>query len=169
MFYGVETFLFSFVMNLGVKPIIQRGLFWSIMMQLMIMITQNQNFRFISYLPGFRLFQTLGACREILTQGWPRTTVGCVCWPRNRRKLFKNRSKLGQNLKIQKSLQNLSEILKKTRDHGSKAERVLFLWVVELNKNEWFDLYLSNALQYPLDILCKRLFLGNTFDHSVPL
>ena len=32
-FYGVETCLFSFVMNLGVKPIIQRGLFRSITMQ----------------------------------------------------------------------------------------------------------------------------------------
>ena len=49
------------------------------------------------------------------------------CDRRNRRKLFQNQSKLGQNLKIQKSLQNLSKILKKTRDRGSKAERVLFL------------------------------------------
>ena len=62
--------------------------------------------------------------------------------------------KLAQNRACLKKSQNLLKNLEKARDHGSKAERVLFLWVVELNG-------LIFTYQMPFNILltsCVNVF-----------
>ena len=79
------------------------------------------------------------------------------CDRRNRRKLFQNQSKLGQNLKIQKSLQNLSKILKRPATMDPKRKEFYFF--------EWLNWIKMNGLiftyQMPFNILltsCVNVF-----------